>query len=149
MDLISLLRSPLDDLDPEQRAAASATSGGHVVIAGAGTGKTRTLTARVAYLVRECGVDPSTIVGTTFTNKAAREIRERVEAVVGDAAAALRLGTFHSLGARILRRHATAAGFQDRSFAVLPQAEALVLLQLIVEEQRLVRAVPLPDRDPA
>lgn len=149
MDLISLLRSPLDDLDPEQRAAAAAVSGGHVVIAGAGTGKTRTLTARIAHLVRERGVDPSSIVGTTFTNKAAREIRERVGAVTGDAAAALRLGTFHSLGARILRRHASAAGFQDRSFVVLPQAEAAELLQRIVEEQRLVRAVPLPDRDPA
>ncbi len=149
MDLISLLRSPLDDLDPDQRAAASAIVGGHIVVAGAGTGKTRTLTARIGHLVRERGVDPSTIVGTTFTNKAAREIRERVAVVAGDASGALRLGTFHSLGARILRRHAVAAGFADRSFGVLPQADAADLVLRIVEEQRLLRAVPLPVRDPA
>ncbi len=57
MDLISFLRSPLDELDPDQRAAASAVLGGHVVVAGAGTGKTRTLTARIGHLVRERGVD--------------------------------------------------------------------------------------------
>ena len=62
MDLISFLRSPLDDLDADQRAAASATVGGHVVVAGAGTGKTRTLTARIGHLVRELRVNPSTIV---------------------------------------------------------------------------------------
>jgi DNA helicase-2/ATP-dependent DNA helicase PcrA len=149
VDLISFLRSPLDNLDPDQRAAASAVAGGHVVVAGAGTGKTRTLTARIGHLVRDLRVDPTTIVGTTFTNKAAREIRDRAAAAIGDASGSLRLGTFHSLGARILRRHAVAAGFQDRSFVVLPQDEAAELVQRIVEEQRLVRAVPLPDRDPA
>lgn len=95
---------PLDGLDEFQRAAASAPQGYTKIIAGAGTGKTTTLTARIAYLINS-GVPADEICAVTFTNKAAKELRERVEKKVGDKAAALRLGTFHSLSGRILRRH--------------------------------------------
>ena len=110
---------PLDGLDPAQAAAASADAVAVVVRAGAGTGKTRTLVARIAHLVAERNVPPESIVVATFTNKAAREIRERVASAVGpESASRLRMGTFHSLGARFLRKHHARAGL-DRRFSVV------------------------------
>lgn len=108
----------LEGLDPEQASAAKAPQGASLVVAGAGTGKTTTLTARISWLMEGLGIPASQIMAVTFTNRAAREIRERVQASVKGSTAGLRLGTFHGLSARILRRHAEAAGFRDASFAI-------------------------------
>lgn len=113
--------APLSGLDPDQAAAAGADDGGVVVRAGAGTGKTRTLVARIAHLILEKSVAPETIVVATFTNKAAREIRERVSHAIGrEPSSRLRMGTFHSLGARFLRKHHAACGL-GRRFTVVDE----------------------------
>ena len=104
-------------LNDEQRAVVMAGKGPLLVIAGAGSGKTRTVTYRVARLV-EAGVAPARILLVTFTNRAAREMRERVQALVGPAAEAVWLGTFHALSVRILRRHGELIGA-----ACLPQRQ--------------------------
>jgi DNA helicase-2/ATP-dependent DNA helicase PcrA len=98
-------------LNPEQRAAVEHFEGPILVLAGAGSGKTRVLTTRIARLIHEHGVDPSSILAVTFTNKAAGEMRERVRRILGRDPAGMWMGTFHSLGARLLRRHANALGW--------------------------------------
>src|SRR6202042_1755596 len=98
------------ELNEQQCAAVTADPGPILVIAGAGSGKTRTLTYRVAYLI-ENGVLPSNILLLTFTNKAAREMLDRVAALVPQDLSSLWGGTFHSIGNRILRRHPQSAGF--------------------------------------
>lgn len=118
----------LQGLDKEQAAAAMAPHGASLVMAGAGTGKTTTLTARIAWLVGEKRIDPQSVMAVTFTNRAAREIRDRVALHVGDAAAGLRLGTFHGLSARILRRHAQAAGLSGPDFSVADEDESRQLM---------------------
>lgn len=126
-------------LDPEQLAAATATDSGILVRAGAGTGKTRTLVARIAHLVEERGVDPASVVVATFTNKAAREIRDRVAGAIGPGpASGLRMGTFHSLGARFLRRHPSAVGLKPR-FAILDDDGARASLVDAIKEGGFVK----------
>src|SRR6185436_19463470 len=102
----------LDGLNPEQRRAVETTDGPILVLAGAGTGKTRVLTTRLAYLLWQRLAFPSQLLAVTFTNTAAREMKERVAVMVGEAAGGLWLGTFHSIAARILRRHAEAVGLR-------------------------------------
>jgi DNA helicase-2/ATP-dependent DNA helicase PcrA len=103
------MRSDLTDLNPQQREAVLYVDGPLLILAGAGSGKTRVLTHRIAHLVCDCGVEPNRICAVTFTNKAAREMRERTERLIGSDAK-LWLTTFHSLCARILRRHAERIG---------------------------------------
>src|SRR5438874_8293449 len=100
------------ELNPQQCAAVTAPPGPALVIAGAGSGKTRTLIYRVAYLL-ENGVTPQNILLLTFTNKAAREMLDRVTNLLPNDVSGLWGGTFHSIGNRILRRHAVAAGFEN------------------------------------
>src|SRR4029077_4168542 len=101
----------LSGLNDAQRRAVEAVDGPVLVLAGAGTGKTRVLTARLAHILATRRAWPGQIVAVTFTNKAALEMRERLERIIGPAAAeGLWLGTFHSIAARILRRHAEAVG---------------------------------------
>jgi superfamily I DNA/RNA helicase len=107
---------PIDfenELNEEQLAAVQAPDGPVLIIAAAGTGKTRTLTYRVAWLV-ERGIDPTRILLLTFTNKAAREMLERAQALVGEAVGGLWGGTFHHMANRMLRRHAMRAGLRQR-----------------------------------
>ncbi|WP_442879590.1 UvrD-helicase domain-containing protein, partial [Brevundimonas sp.] len=109
----------LSGLNPEQREAVETTEGPVLVLAGAGTGKTRVLTTRLAHILATGRARPWELLVVTFTNKAAREMRERIGHLIGDQAEGLRwLGTFHSVAAQILRRHAELVGLQS-SFTIL------------------------------
>ena len=119
-----LAESILEGLNPEQRAAVIATEGPLLVLAGAGSGKTRVLTQRIAYLIGVCGIAPEGILALTFTNKAAGEMRERVEKLLGADASSVWLSTFHSLCVRILRRDIGHLGF-SRGFAIYDEADSL------------------------
>lgn len=123
----------LEGLNPEQAAATGHFEGPILVLAGAGSGKTRVLTARITHLIREHGVSPDRILAVTFTNKAAGEMRDRIARYLGTAPAGMWVGTFHSVGARLLRRHADRVGW-DRSFTINDQ-EATLRLVKKVEEQ--------------
>jgi DNA helicase II / ATP-dependent DNA helicase PcrA len=123
----------LKGLNPPQRDAVLTTEGPVLMLAGAGTGKTAALTARLAHLLWTRKAWPSEILAVTFTNKAAREMRERVGRMVGDAVEGMPwLGTFHAIGAKMLRRHAELVGLQS-NFTILDTDDQLRLLkQLIV-----------------
>src|SRR3954469_15728409 len=112
-------RLKLDRLNPEQRAAVEATEGPVLVLAGAGTGKTRVLTTRLAHILQSGLAKPWELLAVTFTNKAAREMRERIGAMIGPETEGLRwLGTFHSIAAQILRRYAELVGLKP-NFTIL------------------------------
>ncbi len=120
-------------LNAPQREAVLTTDGPVLVLAGAGTGKTAALTARLAHLLYTRKAYPSEILSVTFTNKAAREMRERVGRIVGDAVEGMPwLGTFHAIGAKMLRRHAELVGLHS-NFTILDTDDQLrVMKQLIV-----------------
>jgi DNA helicase-2/ATP-dependent DNA helicase PcrA len=126
----------LDGLNQAQREAVEATEGPVLVLAGAGTGKTRVLTTRFAHILLTRRAFPNQILTVTFTNKAAREMRERVARILGEPAEGLWLGTFHALGARMLRRFADRVGLQS-SFSILDTDDQLRLLKQIMEAARL------------
>ncbi|KAA3617436.1 MAG: hypothetical protein D8M58_02325 [Calditrichaeota bacterium] len=100
-------------LNPEQTKAVKQTDGPVLILAGAGSGKTRTLTSRISYLIQEKNVDPKNILAVTFTNKAAREMKERVEQILGENISGLWIGTFHSIAARIMRTEGESLGFTN------------------------------------
>ena len=122
------VRAHLEGLNPEQLAAASHFEGPVLVLAGAGSGKTRVLTARVCHLVHEHGVPPHRILAVTFTNKAAGEMRERIARLLGAEPSGMWMGTFHAVGARLLRRHADRLGW-DRAFGIFDQDQSLRLVR--------------------
>ena len=101
------------NLNPMQQQAALTTEGPLLLLAGAGSGKTRVLTSRIAYLVQEKAVDPSRILAITFTNKAANELKDRLGAFLGDEALDIWAGTFHSICSRILRRYGDRLGYSN------------------------------------
>jgi DNA helicase II / ATP-dependent DNA helicase PcrA len=122
----------LASLNPPQREAVLTTDGPVLVLAGAGTGKTAALTARLAHLIDTRRAWPSEILAVTFTNKAAREMKERVGRLVGDAVEGMPwLGTFHAIGARMLRRHAELVGLQA-NFTILDTDDQLRLLKQLI-----------------
>lgn len=123
----------LDGLTQEQLKGATAGGGTVAVEAGAGTGKTRTLAARIAWLLRTGAAEPSEIQAVTFTRKAAQEIKERLLAAIGPAAKAVRVGTFHGLSARILRRHPRIAGLIDEGFSIVDPEEVAILVEAGVD----------------
>jgi DNA helicase-2/ATP-dependent DNA helicase PcrA len=119
-------------LNPEQRAAVETVDGPLLVLAGAGTGKTRVLTTRFAHILLTQRAFPNQVLAVTFTNKAAREMRERVGALLGRPAEGLWLGTFHALCARMLRRHAELVGLKS-NFTILDTDDQLRLLKQVME----------------
>jgi DNA helicase-2/ATP-dependent DNA helicase PcrA len=126
----------LATLNPAQREAVEAIEGPVLILAGPGSGKTRVITHRVAHLIKLCGVSPHHIMAVTFTNKAAREMRERLEQLLGQAVEALTLGTFHAICARILRREGKAIGL-DASFVIYDEEDQLSLTKQALEELNL------------
>jgi len=126
----------LAGLNPEQRAAVESLDGPVLVLAGAGTGKTRVLTTRLAHLINMRRAWPSQVLAVTFTNKAAREMRERVAVLLGGAVDGLWLGTFHSTAARMLRRHAELVGLRP-DFSILDQDDQLRLIKQVIEPEHL------------
>jgi DNA helicase II / ATP-dependent DNA helicase PcrA len=123
----------LADLNPAQREAVLATEGPVLVVAGAGSGKTRVLTHRIAHLVSACGVKPQEILAITFTNKAAGEMRERLEGILGDVAPRMWVMTFHAACGRILRREAPRLGYRS-NFTIYDQADQVRLVKQCLEE---------------
>ena len=126
----------LTRLNPEQRAAVETVDGPLLVLAGAGTGKTRVLTTRFAHILLTGRAFPNQVLAVTFTNKAAREMRERVGAILGRPAEGLWLGTFHALCARMLRRHADLVGLQP-NFTILDTDDQLRLLKQVMDAKRI------------
>jgi len=125
--------SPLDGLNPEQRRAVEAVEGPVLVLAGAGTGKTRVLTTRLAHILATGRARPWELLVVTFTNKAAREMRDRIGAIVGADAEGLRwLGTFHSVSAQILRRHCELVGLRS-NFTILDTDDQERVLKQVIE----------------
>jgi DNA helicase-2/ATP-dependent DNA helicase PcrA len=124
------LRFLLDDLNPQQRLAVVHDGGPLLVVAGAGSGKTRVLTRRIAYLLAARGVSPGEVLAITFTNKAAGEMKERVEALVGGRARAMWVSTFHSACVRILRREIKRLGFSS-NFTIYDSGDAQRLMTLV------------------
>ncbi|MDR0524313.1 MAG: ATP-dependent helicase [Spirochaetaceae bacterium] len=122
----------LKPLNPEQREAVLHTGKPLLILAGAGSGKTRVITTKIAYLIREQGLDPRSILAVTFTNKAAREMAERARLIDGRAQFAM-LRTFHSFGAWFLRRYSDLAGLES-GFTIYDDADTLALLSLIREK---------------
>jgi DNA helicase II / ATP-dependent DNA helicase PcrA len=126
----------LAPLNQEQRQAVEALDGPLLVLAGAGTGKTRVLTTRFAHILLSKKAFPNQVLAVTFTNKAAREMRERVAAILGQPAEGLWLGTFHALCARMLRRHAALVGL-SANFTILDTDDQLRLLKQVMEAARV------------
>jgi DNA helicase II / ATP-dependent DNA helicase PcrA len=125
-----------ESLNPEQRAAVEHLEGPILVLAGAGSGKTRVLTVRIAKLISEHGVPADRILAVTFTNKAAGEMRDRVRRFLGREPKGMWMGTFHSLGARFLRRHAELLGW-DSTFTIFDAEESLREIKRIMDAEQL------------
>src|SRR5436853_4002217 len=123
----------LADLNPAQREAVVTTEGPLLVVAGAGSGKTRVLTYRVAHLLNACGVKPNEILAITFTNKAAGEMRPRLEGLLGGLARAIWILTFHAACGRILRREAPRLGYKS-NFTIYDSADQVRLVKQCLED---------------
>jgi hypothetical protein len=123
-------------LNPEQARAVTATDGPVLILAGAGSGKTRVLAHRIAYLIGVKGVPPFRILAVTFTNRAAAELRERIIRLVGEPGREVEAGTFHSLCARVLRRDGEAIGI-DRRFVIYDTEDQVALMKRILREEGL------------
>ncbi|MDD5312918.1 MAG: DNA helicase PcrA [Dehalococcoidia bacterium] len=126
MDVIS-------SLNPAQKEAVKHIEGPLLILAGPGSGKTRVITHRIAYLVKTCGVSPRRIMAVTFTNKAAREMKERLEKLLGQVAESLTVGTFHAICARILRQDGKAVGL-DNNFVIYDEEDQLSLVKQCLKD---------------
>ncbi|MBQ6571510.1 MAG: UvrD-helicase domain-containing protein, partial [Alistipes sp.] len=134
----------LQGLNPQQREAVVNYSSPSLIIAGAGSGKTRVLTSRIAYMLEQ-GVQPHNILALTFTNKAAEQMRTRIEQMVGPRARHIRMGTFHSVFSRILRENASRIGYTD-SYTIYEPSDCKNLIKTICKEQGLADDKYKPQR---
>jgi DNA helicase-2/ATP-dependent DNA helicase PcrA len=131
--MIAMTTNILSNLNPKQREAVETVEGPLLIVAGPGSGKTRVITHRIAYLARVCGVTPHRIAAVTFTNKAAREMRERLVPMMGAGIEHLTVGTFHAFCASILRREGERIGL-DRNFAIYDDDDQITLIKRSMEE---------------
>jgi DNA helicase-2/ATP-dependent DNA helicase PcrA len=134
MSITPLSSAYLDQLNPPQREAVEALEGPVLVLAGAGTGKTRVLTTRLAHILLTRRAFPSQILAVTFTNKASREMRDRLERLIGSVTEGIWLGTFHALGTRILRRHAELVGLKS-NFTILDTDDQIRLIKQVLSAE--------------
>ncbi len=130
------LMTNIQQLNEKQREAVLTTEGPLLISAGAGSGKTRVLTHRIAYLIEQKNINPWNVLAITFTNKAAAEMRERVQKLVGPEADSIWVSTFHAMCARILRREAEAAGY-SKNFTIIDQSEQQTLMKQVLKELNL------------
>jgi DNA helicase-2/ATP-dependent DNA helicase PcrA len=126
----------LAELNPSQKQAVETIEGPLLILAGPGSGKTRVITHRIAYLIKVCGINPYRIMAVTFTNKAANEMRERLRKLLGQASEALTLGTFHAICARILRQEGKAIGLNP-NFTIYDEDDQLSLVKQSIQEAGL------------
>ena len=137
----------LEKLNDKQREAASQIDGSILILAGAGSGKTRTITYRIAHMIENVGISPYSILAVTFTNKAAKEMRERVEDLVGDVAKACTISTFHSFGMRLLRMYASEVGYNP-NFTIYDTDDQKRIVKAILKGQNIsFNGVKLTERD--
>ena len=134
--LASAAEQILDGLNENQRKAVTAIDGPLLIIAGPGSGKTRVITHRIAYLVREVGITPYRIAAVTFTNKAAREMRQRLAPLLGQTSEQLTASTFHAFCANVLRREGEHIGL-DRDFVIYDDADQMALMKRALTELEL------------
>ena len=135
--------SALNNLNKEQLEAVKHIEGPIMVFAGAGTGKTRTLTSRIIYMVEECHINPKNILAITFTNKATKEMKTRVVEKLNTAGNSVNISTIHSLCARILRRNIQFLGYQ-KDFEIIDEDEQQKILSDIFKENKVERKVFSP-----
>ena len=123
----------LDNLNKEQKEAVTYTEGPLLVIAGAGSGKTRVLTTRIAYLIKEKNVSPSNILAITFTNKAAKEMKERIIKLVGNESYDMQISTFHSFGLSIIRKYYSRLNYKS-NFTIIDSDDSLTIIKRIIKD---------------
>ena len=126
----------ITDLNEQQQIAVTTTEGPLLVIAGAGSGKTRVLTTRIAYLINDLGIDPSNVLAITFTNKAAKEMKERVVNMLGPIAYKIQISTFHSFGLNIIRDNYALLGYK-KEFTILDSDDSLLIVKRIIKDMNL------------
>ena len=123
----------LDNLNDKQKEAVLYNDGPLLILAGAGSGKTKVLTTKVAYLIEEKNISPYSILAITFTNKAAKEMKDRLNLLIGDIAKNIQVSTFHSFGLRLLRDNCNALGY-DRNFVIMDSDDSLTVVKKILKE---------------
>ena len=126
----------LDGLNEQQKIAVETTDGPILILAGAGSGKTRVLTSKIAYLISNCGIDPKSILAITFTNKAAKEMKDRVINILGPTAYDIQISTFHSFGLTILKENYSLLGY-DKNFTILDSEDTLTIIKKILKDMNL------------
>ena len=126
----------LENLNKEQRKAVEQIGGPILIFAGAGSGKTRVLTHKIAYLVQEIGLPPENILAVTFTNKAADEMKQRVQHLLNIDVSSMSVGTFHSISAQILRREIHALGYNN-DFVIYDQGDSRALIRGVIRDMDL------------
>jgi DNA helicase-2/ATP-dependent DNA helicase PcrA len=141
----TLATTIFEGLNPAQREAVETTEGPLLVLAGAGSGKTRVLTSRIAYLIGVCGIPADQILAVTFTNKAAGEMKERVEKLLGPQAGEISIGTFHSIGVRILRRDIGHLA-RSRGFVIYDDSDSIGVIKEVLKREGLDPKVHDPRR---
>ena len=126
----------IEELNPQQRKAVEITGGPILIFAGAGSGKTRVLTHKIAYLVKDIGLPPDNILAVTFTNKAADEMKHRVQELLNMDVSSMSVGTFHSISARILRREIQLLGYSN-DFVIYDQDDSRALVKMVIKDLKL------------